>query len=232
MNTSLSRALKVWLLFSGGKGTDRISITLQSACCASHVAINNSYFDLMGYLLLMDFKKLLQRWIYVLLSAVYRSQDEQRNKMTYSRSFSKPGVFKRVIPGTLPFYSGSNLQRHYKNSQIPPWTSTIPIRKYDGSFTNIEVWTYSWRKRRKKLLTLGTWYQDSTEMPQNHLVETPWKGHWLHRQSCRDLLNSDQHSFLLPTENFFETISDTRLNLRKLVVVVVYYEYSIVYSLL
>lgn len=91
--SSLRRALKVWLLFSGGKGTDRISITLRSACCACHVAINNSYFDLMGHLLLMDFKELLQRWIYVLLWAVYRSQDEQRHKMTYSRSFSKPGVY-------------------------------------------------------------------------------------------------------------------------------------------
>lgn len=52
----------------------------------------------MGYLLLMDFKELLQRWIYVLLSAVYRSQDEQRNikKMTYSMSVSKTGVFKGV----------------------------------------------------------------------------------------------------------------------------------------
>ena len=62
----------------------------------------------MGYLLLMVFKELLQRWIYVLVSAVDRSQDEQRNKMTYSRSFSKPGAFKWVIPGMLPFYSGCN----------------------------------------------------------------------------------------------------------------------------
>lgn len=95
---------KLWLFFSGEKGTDKISITLQSACCACHVAINNSYFDLMGYLLLIDFKELLQRWIYVLLSEVYRSQDEQRHKITYSRSFSKPGVFKWVVSGILPFW--------------------------------------------------------------------------------------------------------------------------------
>lgn len=89
---SLSGVLKVWLLFSGEKRTDRISTTLQSACCACHVAINNSYFDLMGYFLPTDFKELSQRWIYVLLSLVYRSQDEQRNEMTYSRSFCEPGV--------------------------------------------------------------------------------------------------------------------------------------------
>lgn len=58
----------------------------------------------MGYLLLIDFKELLQRWIYVLLLEVYRSQDEQRHKITYSRSFSKPGVFKWVVPGILPFW--------------------------------------------------------------------------------------------------------------------------------
>lgn len=104
MNTFLGRAVKVWLLFSGEKGTDKISITLQSACCACHVAINNSYFDLMGYLLLMDFKELLQRWIYVLLSEVYRSQEKERHKITYPRSFSKPGVFKWVVSGILPFW--------------------------------------------------------------------------------------------------------------------------------
>lgn len=58
----------------------------------------------MGYLLLMDFKELLQRWIYVLLSEVYRSEDEERHKITYSRSFSKPGVFKWAVSGILPFW--------------------------------------------------------------------------------------------------------------------------------
>lgn len=57
----------------------------------------------MEYLLLMDFEELLQKRIYVLLSEVYRSQDEERHKITYSRSFSKPGVFKWVS-GILPFW--------------------------------------------------------------------------------------------------------------------------------
>lgn len=146
----------------------------------------------MGYLLLMDFKELLQRWIYVLLSAVYRSQDEQRNKTTYARSFSKPGAFKWVIPGVLPFYSGCNLQWCYENSQILPWTSTIPMRKND------RCWLL-YKYRRLSIFMRGKEKsQDSTEIPQKHLVQTPWKGHWLHGQSCQDLLKRDQQSCHLP----------------------------------
>lgn len=159
MNTFLGRAMKVWLLFSGEKGTDKISITLQSACCACHVAINNSYFDLMGYLLLMDFKELLQWWIYVLLSEVYRSQDEERHNITYSRSFSKPGVLKWVVSGILPFWSKLQLigtlqvSRYCLKLQWNPQESMM-----DAISVKIQKFSkYSWVRKEKKLPTLGMW---------------------------------------------------------------------------
>lgn len=160
----------------------------------------------MGYLLLMDFKELLQRWIYVLLSAVYRSWDEERNKMTYSRSFSKPGIFKWAILGMMPFYSGCNLQWRYENSQILPWTSTLLMRMHNGCqlFYKYRSLNIFMREKEKKLLTLGMWTRTVQKCSRSTLYKHSgnWKWHQLHRQSCQDLLNRNQQSCPLPHWEF------------------------------
>lgn len=139
----------------------------------------------MGYFLPTDFKELSQRWIYVVLSLAYRSQDKQRNEMTYSRSSCEPGVCRQVTPGTLPFYSGCSLQQHYENGQLLPPTRTIPMRTHSGcQLFDKFVSLNTPRRKNKKGLALGN---------------GNGKVCYLHQQSYQHLLNRDAQICLSST---------------------------------
>lgn len=52
-----------------------------------------------------------------------------------------------------------------------------------------------------------------------------WKGHWIHRQSCQDLLKRDENTAVfLHNEIFLEILSVIRMKLKKVVAVLVYYD--------